>query len=149
MVTEMQQMTARMMRRELERRQLRVELAPSRVPEVAARGGMIRVVVERNPRWYRDFCAAYPKNRRRPRRKNKPDTKIRRGLTLRALREIEGGRCQTVYAERLIPFVDEEAERLRRQRLQARRWIAAHGANHNGNGSSPSRRPALRKLLEE
>lgn len=118
--------TARHMRHELDSRRLQVELAPSRVPEIAATGGKIRVVVERNPRWYRDFCAAHPKARSKPRRRSKPDTMIRRELTLRALDELASGQCATVYARRLLPVVEDEAARYRRLAAQAEQWLAKH-----------------------
>ena len=124
MLSEFERMTARAMRYELQSRRLSVELAPSRIAEVAAAGGKIRVVTERNPRWYRDFCAVYPKARTRPRRRKKPDTMIRRGLTLQALADLESGRCETAYARRLLPFVRDEAKRWRQAAEQAERWLA-------------------------
>lgn len=97
---------------ELESSHLEVVLIPSRDPDCAMRGGMIRAVQERNARWCRDFCAMYPKHRTRPRRKRKPDTRIRRELTINGLNEILRGRCRSVYAERLAHFI-ERAERRR------------------------------------
>lgn len=128
---------ARVMRCELESRRLIVELAPSRIPEIAAQGGCIRVVAERNPRWYRRLCADYPKRRTRPRRRRKPDTMIRRGLTLRALREIEEGRCETVYAQRLLPYVIDEARRWRRLEERARRSLATSDRYSNDAVPAP------------
>lgn len=71
--------------------------------------GAIRVVDEQNPLWYQKFCACYaPSQRTRMRRRKKPDTYIKRAHTLRALSEIASGKCETVYADRLLPYVEEE-----------------------------------------
>lgn len=72
---------------------------------------MIRVVEECNPDWYRRLCAEYLSERSRPRRRSKVDTAIKRANVLRALHEMESGRCETVYAGRLLPFVYEHYER--------------------------------------
>ncbi len=74
-------------------------------------GRSLRIVEDWNPGWYREFCAAYPAGRSRPRRRRKADTAIKRSHTLRALAEIAGGRCESVYAQRLLPVVVAQAER--------------------------------------
>lgn len=42
----------------------------------------------------------------------KPDTLIRRRHTLRALREIESGRAATIYAQRLLPYIEDYYRRV-------------------------------------
>ncbi|OPZ65972.1 MAG: hypothetical protein BWY85_00139 [Firmicutes bacterium ADurb.Bin506] len=68
---------------------LQVCLVPSRVPEVAARCGMIRAVISRNPLWYRKLCARYSSRRRR--RSCKPDTRIKRANVLAVLERLSRG----------------------------------------------------------
>lgn len=101
---------ARLMRADLEQRHLRVSLAWGKDIEY---GIIIRYVEEHNPRWYREFCAYYsPSRRAKMRRRNKPDTFIKRAHTLRALAELASGRCRTVYAVRLLPFVKAERKKM-------------------------------------
>ena len=50
-----------------------------------------RVVVSRNPAWYRNLCAAFPKHRKRPRAKKHPDTRIVRRDVLRLLERVSAG----------------------------------------------------------
>jgi hypothetical protein len=68
----------------------------------------LRKAEEQNPVWYQDFCAQYSPSKRtpRPRQRKKPDTFIKRADTLRALGEIAAGRADSVYAQRLMPFVE-------------------------------------------
>lgn len=68
-----------------------------------------RVNVNENPLWYQRLCAMYPKQRTRPRNRRKPDTLIVRSHVQRALRELAAGRCETLYAARLLPFCEERA----------------------------------------
>lgn len=104
---------AQVMLWELERERLDVTLAPSRLPEIARRGGKIRIINGTNPAWYRDFCRDYaPSGRTHPRQKKKPDTYIKRRHTLRALNELATGRCETEYAHRLLPYVREQHREL-------------------------------------
>ena len=103
---------ARYMRWELETSWLEVVLIPSRDPEMAARGGMIRVAVSQNACWYQSFCRDHLSGRKKPRRRMKPDTLIRRRHTLRALREIESGRAATIYAQRLLPYIENYYRRV-------------------------------------
>lgn len=95
--------TAKYMRWELEQSCLEVILIPSRFPEVAESGGMIRVAISKNTCWYRQFCADFSSGRRRQRKNH--DTLIKRRHVLRALVEIEAGQAITIYAERLLPYV--------------------------------------------
>jgi len=64
---------------------------------------MIRCVQSQNPRWYQSFCALHISSRGRMRRK--PDTKIKRRETLRALAMLSQGRNGTQYTERLRRFI--------------------------------------------
>lgn len=83
---------------ELESSSLVVELAPA--PSPRHEGHCVRVVSDRNAKWYRDFCAAYSSTRRR--KNPRSDTAIRRADTIRALRAMIAGRDSgTLYAERL------------------------------------------------
>jgi hypothetical protein len=104
------------MRLELEARRLEVVLIPSPV-EFWPTDRQRRVVCERNPGWYRQLCRQHPSRRSRPRRRQKPDTCIKRRHVLRALGEIEDGRLDTEYARldteyarRVYPFVEKAAE---------------------------------------
>jgi hypothetical protein len=103
------QLVAEQMRHELASRRLEVVLVPSPV-EHWPTDRQRRVVCERNPGWYRELCRQYPSRRSRPRRRQKPDTCIKRRHVLRALREIEDGRLDTEYARRVYPFVVKESE---------------------------------------
>lgn len=97
--------TACQMIADLETDQLEICLIPSTLqhqPTELKR----RAVITQNPRWYQRFCAEWPKNRSRPRRKNKPDTRIVRANTIAALYEIASGRAATQYAQRLLPHVE-------------------------------------------
>ena len=110
---------AEQMRHELASRRLEVVLVPSPV-EYWPTEQQRRVVCERNPGWYRELCRQYTSCRTRPRQRRKPDTLIKRRHTLRALAEIEDGRVESVYAQRVYPFVVREAER----------YVALHEERH-------------------
>ncbi len=92
---------------QLEQNQLVVKLLPA--PEPRHHSHCVRKVAMRNPAWYRDFCAAHPSRRTHPRRRGKPDTAIKRAATQRALQELMHGRCQSLYAQRLLPYVEDFA----------------------------------------
>lgn len=100
---------AELMRTDLDSRRLTVVLA---FPYDDLIG--LRMVMERNPKWYREFCAYYSPSRRRgwnwanARRR----TYIKRRDTLRGLGELASGRCSSVYAERLAPFVENVLSKL-------------------------------------
>lgn len=76
------QLIAEQMHHELAGRRLEVVLVPSPV-EHWPTDRQRRVVCERNPAWYREFCRQYPSNRSRPRQRRKHDTLIKRQHTLR------------------------------------------------------------------
>jgi hypothetical protein len=83
---------------ELESACLHVLLAPAPYP--THEGHCVRVVANKNARWYRDFCAQYRSTRRR--KNPRTDTAIRRRNTIAALqRMIAGVDSGTIYAERL------------------------------------------------
>lgn len=103
------QLIAEQMHHELASRRLEVVLIPSPV-EHWPTDRHRRVVCERNPAWYRELCRQYPSQRSRPRRRRKPDTRIKRRHTMRALAEIEDGRVESEYAKRVYPFVEKAAE---------------------------------------
>src|SRR5262249_22352957 len=90
---------------DLREHRLEVVLVPSRDPDCALRGGMIRAVQSKNPKWYSEFCERYPTSRYRVRR-HKSDTLIKRQHTLRALKMLAEGRNGTIYTERLTLFID-------------------------------------------
>lgn len=92
---------------ELEQRRLEVILVPA--PDPRHHGHAIRTAVMTNPRWYRRLCRQYPTQRSRPRRRQKPDTAIKRSHVARALAELSKGAVSTEYATRLLPFVRERA----------------------------------------
>lgn len=83
---------------ELESACLDVQLAPAPYPRHEAH--CVRVVANKNARWYRDFCEQYRSTRRR--KNPRIDTAIRRRETVAALqRMIAGVDSGTTYAERL------------------------------------------------
>jgi hypothetical protein len=118
---------------ELESSCLEVVLIPSKDPDCAMRGGMVRVAHMKNVRWYSEFCKHFTARRRRPckyhprrcdcpkeekekrrwyyrdRRKSKlHDTSIKRQDTIRGLEELMRGKCQSVYAQRLADFIERD-----------------------------------------
>lgn len=99
--------TAGIMRHNLENNRLRVTLRWINGGSVA-----LRVADSQNPDWYMKFCAAYaPSARSKPRQRKKPDTFIKRAHVLRALDELASGKCETVYAQRLLPVVADIDQR--------------------------------------
>lgn len=85
---------------ELESHQLTVILAPSKRHD-RRDWDMIRVCVDKSPRWYAHFCSAHESGRKNKRAKH--DTLIKRRETLKALnRLIEGRALGTVYEERIL-----------------------------------------------
>lgn len=118
------QAVAELMREELRCSRLSVSLAPC-WGWMGDDGRLRRVVEEQNPAWYREFCGQYQSNRRRPRTKRHGDTLIKRRHTLRALAEIAAGRCRTIYARRLWPFVQARARRIQKEHRRLHRdWYA-------------------------
>ncbi len=122
------QRMAQAMADELERNRLTVVLTPAeREDNVGAR---VRTVVGENPEWYQKLCAAHPTTRVRKNRA--PDTKIKRGMTIRALRAIHAGRVQRAmhfgeptYREWLLPIIRAEVAADKAQRAEIRAAEAA------------------------
>lgn len=78
---------------------------------VSQHGGYIRICNSVNCEWYSRFCRAH-EGFRRNRRWKKPRTFIKRCHTITALKRIIAGRMDSVYAERLEPFINEQIERM-------------------------------------
>lgn len=98
----------RAMLNELESNGLAVELAPA--PDPRHEMHFVRVVVCRNPPWYRAFCERFPSSRVRSRRLS--DTAIRRAHTLRGLRALlDGESAGPCYGPRLIDCAEAYARR--------------------------------------
>lgn len=95
---------ARVMLDELESGWLEVCKIPGRDGE-----GFVRCVITQNAEWYRRFCAEWTRRRRRY---PKERTIIKRCETVRALREMIGGRIGSEYARRLIPHAERMADEL-------------------------------------
>lgn len=113
----LEQAVAILMQEELEYNRLDVTLAPCH-GHYGDDGRYRRIVESRNPAWYRDLCSEYTSGRTRPRNRKKHDTLIKRQLILRALEDIGNGRCHTVNAQRVYPYVKEEAQKLQAQQAQ-------------------------------
>lgn len=82
---------------ELESSHLEVILVPQR--RFTNEGGMVRVAVSRNCKWYRAFCRANPSSR--VRRNSAPDTRIKRFRTVAALGAMIAGEHSTYYRREL------------------------------------------------
>jgi len=94
----------RAMLAELLNSQLEVTLAPSKRPEEAARGGMIRVILDQNAPWYRRFCAAHVSHRKDAGAKFK--TRIKRQDTIEAIeRMLKSHRASGFYEDAIIEHV--------------------------------------------
>ena len=98
-----EQQAAEYMLDELEAGWLEVAKVPSR------HGGYVRVCVSVNCEWYSAFCRAH-EGYRRQRRWRKARTIIKRSHTIAALKRIMAGEVDSVYAERLEPFIREHME---------------------------------------
>lgn len=83
---------------ELDGSRLVVALVPQR--HFTNEGGCVRVAIEKNAPWYRNFCAVYPSGR--VRRNAAPDTRIRRANTRRALLALIAGRDGGIYGAHLL-----------------------------------------------
>lgn len=99
---------ARELLTDLRSSRLEVVLIPSRDPDCAMRGGMIRAVQEQNADWYRQFCKQSPSNRKWQNKKGR--TKIKRAQVERGLKELIAGRCKSQYADRLRAFIVRQQE---------------------------------------
>jgi hypothetical protein len=104
------------MQRDLQERGLQVELIPSNDYDLAIRGACVRVVVSKNPGWYRALFAAYPRNRsirsvpgsRRHLRGDKyVDSVIDRKRIVQALHGLLNGGTRSIYAEDLLMIATE------------------------------------------
>lgn len=79
-------------------------LVPGNDADKVKDGRLIRAASNRNPKWYRDMCAAHPKGRPR----KKPQTSVEKGEVLASLRRVvECGYTRSKYAG----FFLEEAKR--------------------------------------
>lgn len=94
---------AREMLADLQSSCLEVVLIPSRDPDCAMRGGMIRAVQYQNADWYRKFCKEHPSNRRWQNRKGR--TLIKRNWTIKGLNDLIEESPKTIYTERLRAFI--------------------------------------------
>lgn len=83
---------------ELESHRLTVALVPCR--RFVNEGGCVRVAVEKNAQWYRDFCARHASAR--VRRNAAFDTRIRRANIIRALDAMIEGQMTSVYSLELL-----------------------------------------------
>ena len=72
-------------------------------------GGYIRVPKSTNAEWYQRLCRQWE---RPTKRYPKPRTIIKRCDTIKALGRIIKGDTTGVYAERLLPFIEEATERI-------------------------------------
>lgn len=91
---------------ELESAQLVVILVPQR--RHTNTGGMVRVAVEKNVLWYRQFCARFPSTR--VRRNAAPDTKIKRANVRAVLAALIAGCTRSSYAPALLGLARRRAE---------------------------------------
>ncbi len=90
---------------ELTSHKLEVILAPSKKSEIAERGGMTRVLLDRNAEWYRRMCLDHPSSRKRAKRA--PDTRIKRQDTIQALEDmIRTGYAVAPYEHMIMRYVD-------------------------------------------
>ena len=80
-----------------------VSLRHGRLEVVVDRERCIRQVVGTNAQWYRNFCAAHERRRKRLKR---PRTIIKRCDTVSALHRLIDGRYEGEYAQRLMPIVE-------------------------------------------
>lgn len=109
---------------ELEAYRLEVALVPQK--RFTNVGGMIRVAVCQNAKWYRDFCAAH--SSRRVRRKAASDTRIKRAGTVRALVAMLSGEWRSDYCATLAAIARSRMQRksgtgLEAQIIAARRRL--------------------------
>lgn len=85
---------------ELQSHQLQTILAPSKRSD-RREWDMIRVNMDENPRWYRNFCARHPSTRGV--RRGKFDTVIRRIRTEQTLKRLIAGKhTNSIYADELL-----------------------------------------------
>jgi hypothetical protein len=99
---------------ELESSRLEVVLIPA--PEQRHSCHSVRAVQESNAEWYQKMCK---RHLRRRKRYSKPDTLINRAHTIKALERVMEGRIDSLYAERLMPFIKEKAQEMRGGRFDS------------------------------
>lgn len=88
-----------------------VIVVPAPQPRHCGHG--VRVVTERNPEWWSDFTACYPKNRKVPRKNGKPDTRIVRKRIVQVLSLwLERGWTSSIYAEHLLEVAEQLQEEI-------------------------------------
>ena len=83
-----------------------VILLPSKIETCANDGGCIRVATNRNPKWYREMCARFPKKRGRARKK--PRTHIKKEEVLVTIQRLAG---RGVSTSKYCPYILDEARR--------------------------------------
>ncbi|WP_269526509.1 hypothetical protein [Coraliomargarita parva] len=88
---------------ELESQQLQVCLAPATEPK--HEGHQVRVVMERNPPWYRRLCESFPSSRA-----GRIRTRVKRQHILRLLDRLAAGeRLDSQYVPNLERYAAEKA----------------------------------------
>jgi len=112
---------------ELERSRLTVELVPQKQRTNAA--GKVRRAVERNPDWYRRFCASHTSTRKDGFRWRIHKTAVKRAMTIRSLRALAEGRKQRtmhfgppLYAKWLKPVIRAEMKAAKER--EAAEWAS-------------------------
>jgi len=94
---------------ELAECRLEVCLVPSKIPECASDGGMIRAVCSINPIWYSELASQHPKANQRVRKK--PQTSIRRGSVISTIKcMIKNKKSKSKYAEFLLDVAKSRHE---------------------------------------
>ena len=94
---------------ELAECKLEVCLVPSKIPESAADGAMIRIVTSINPSWYSELASMYPKVNQRKRKK--PQTSIRRDSIISAIAcMIKNKKSNSKYACFLLAVAEYRLE---------------------------------------
>ncbi len=94
---------------------LEVCLVPSKIPECADDGGMIRTVTSQNPPWYQDLCKIYPCTRTKQRTDRKDYTKINRQNIMFVLEKmIKNKRSKSIYCKDLLNYAKTFHERYNR-----------------------------------
>lgn len=87
---------------------LEVTLTPSRIHEIAIRGGMIRTKESENPEWYQRFTADHPATRTVPRQKKHSDTRIKRKNVHKTLvTMLKVGWTISGYGQKLIAIAEQ------------------------------------------
>jgi hypothetical protein len=104
-ITRLIQNKAEEMYYDLLRNKLEVILIPAQEGN-----GMLRVAESRPPSWYSKFCSLYPLkyNYKKNRKLNR--TIIKRRCTLRGLYRLMNKDKKSIYAERLLNFIERELD---------------------------------------